>query len=351
MPVFHRVKNKDEAAYVYRFFSKRIVVYISLLSIVICFASSLVYKNNNYYLIFILFLIPVLASLSALKAGVLNASNRFQAAVSGTLSGAAAAILFLLITPIHIYSFASSFLAFEAGKLAWLSFFKDISSGGRSQRTDSSEKIIRWGYKNTKIQLLASFIMALIYPVDIWFAQTVKEVGAVTFVEYANKLWNIVPLLFTGHIAVTYAAMSKTASASEESFKKINVHSIAVRYLVLGTITGILIISTSDYLVSLLFGFGKITAQQQTVLSGLLESYLFGSGFYIGGLVYVRALSAAGKINILLIIATYSLCCNIVLDAILIKIAGLIGIGFSTSIVYLSNFLLFTYWHKNMMIK
>lgn len=349
MPVFHRAKNKDEASYIYSFFSKRIVVYISLLSLVICFASSLLYKNN-YFLILILFSIPVFASLSALKAGVLNASNRFQVAVTGPLSGAAAAIFFLIMMPNHIYSFAASFLVFEVGKLVCLSFFKDISSGGISKKTNSSEKVIQWGYRNTKIQLLASFIMALIYPVDIWFAQSIKEVGAVTFVEYANKLWNIVPLLFTGHIAVTYASLSKTANVSNEALnnKKINIHSIALRYLLWGTITGIVIIFASDYLVRLLFGFGKITFQQQNVLSDLLKSYLVGSGFYIGGIVYVRALSAAGRIDILLTITIFSFICNIVGDFILIRISGLNGIGIATSVVYICSFFLLVFsYEKN----
>lgn len=348
MPVFHKAKNKDEAAYIYSFFSKRIVVYISLLSLVICFTSSLLYKNN-YFLILILFSIPVFASLSALKAGILNASNRFQAAVTGPLFGAAAAIFFLFMMPNHIYSFASSFLVFEVGKLVCLSFFKDISFGGVLTKTDSSENIIRWGYRNTKIQLLSSFIMALIYPVDIWFAQSIKEVGYVTFVEYANKLWNIVPLLFTGHIAVTYASLSKTASVSKEAFnKKINIHSIALRYLFWGTITGILIIFASDYIVILLFGFGKITVQQQNILSDLLKSYLVGSGFYIGGIVYVRALSAAGRIDILLTVTIFSFICNIVGDFILIRISGLNGIGIATSVVYVcSFFLLVSSYEKN----
>ncbi|MGR0479911.1 MAG: lipid II flippase MurJ [Candidatus Electronema sp. V4] len=348
MPVFHKLKNKNEVKYVFIFFLRKIVICISASCIVVSFVSSILYHEKDYLTVSILSLIPFFASLTAIKIGILNASNKFKAAVSGPLFGASAATFFLLVCPIHIYFFASSFLVFEIAKLIGLSFFRDISHGGVPEKTVQTEKVIHWGYKNAKIQLAASFVMALIYPVDVWFAKSLSETGAVTFVEYANKLWNLIPLLFTGHIALVYAYLSKTASTSGESFRKINIHSIAFHYMLLGTTAGIIVIFTSDYIVSLLFGSGKITAQQQIALSSLLKSYLFGSGFYIGGLVYVRALSALGNVNILLAITSFSVVCNIFYDYILIKISGLTGIGMATSLVYASNyFLLIFYYEKN----
>lgn len=339
MPVFHRLlKNKNEAKYVFIFFLRKIVIFISASCIIVSFVSSILYHEKDYLTVLILSLIPIFSSLAALKIGILNASNKFKAAVSGPLFGAFAAIFFLLVFPVHIYFFALSFLVFEIAKLIGLYFFRDISHGGVPEKTVQTEKVIHWGYKNAKLQLAASFVMALIYPVDVWFAKSLSETGAVTFVEYANKLWNLIPLLFTGHIALVYAYLSKVASTSEESFKKINIHGMAFRYLLLGTAAGIVIIFVSDYIISFLFGFGKITIQQQAVLSTLLKSYLVGAGFFVGGIVYVRALSATGKTNFLLKIAILSLLLNIILDAILIKIAGLTGIGFATSIVHLFTF-------------
>lgn len=348
MPVFHKLKNKNEAKYVFIFFFRKIVIYISASCIVVSFVLSILYHEKDYLTVSIMSLIPVFSSLAALKTGILNASDKFKAAVSGPLFGAFAAIFFLLVFPVHVYFFALSFLVFEIAKLIGLSLFRDISHGGIPEKTVKAEKVIHWGYKNAKLQLAASFVMALIYPVDVWFAKSLSETGAVTFVEYANKLWNLIPLLFTGHIALVYADLSKTASTSEESFRKVNIHGMSFRYLLLGATAGIIIIFASDYIISLLFGFGKITLQQQMVLSDLLKSYLFGSGFYIGGIIYVRALSAAGKTNILFIITFFGCICNIFFDYILIRILGLNGIGVATSFVYAINyFLLIFYYEKN----
>lgn len=345
MPVFHKARNKNDAKYIYRFFLRRIICYLIPSSVLITIITSLFCNYSDFFLILILSPIPLLASLSALKAGILNASNRFRASVSGPFFGAITAVFFLLIAPVNIYCFALSFLLFEAGKISGLYLFRDITSGGNSLKTDFSSQIITWGYRNVKLQLIASLILSLIYPIDIWFAGTLGE-GSVTFVEYANKLWNVIPLFFAGHIALTYYSLSKAVNKSSESFETINIHNVALRYLLLGTIASCIVIFTSDSLIRMSFGIGKISIQQQASLSGLLDSYLAGAGFYVGGLVYVRMMSATGRTDILLIIACLSLLCNIICDVLFIKIAGLNGIGFATSTVYFCNFFLFAYLYE-----
>ncbi len=342
MPVFHKSENHNISKYIFQHSVKKIIKFILPLSFIIILSSSVIVQRYDCLLSVIIIFIPLFSGLASLKSGVLNASNRFQAAISGPLFGSLTAIIFFIFVPVNIYSFAFSFLLFEFGKFFFLSFFHDVTTKLTLLRTASGDKLIKWGFRNAKWQLLGSFIFSLVYPIDIWFASTLGP-GSATFVEYANKLWNIVPLLFVGHITITYSAFSKAAIKGSLS---INIHKIAIRYLLFGIFVSLLVVIGSDFIISLLYGHGKMTLDQQTTLSDLLKSYLVGAGPHVGGLVYVRAMSAIGRTDLLLAIACFGSICNIIFDALFIRTVGLNGIGLATSAIYLLNFLLLAYFYE-----
>ena len=312
------------------------------LSILAVICSSIIVKKYDILIIIVLFSVPVFSGLASLKIGVLNASNRFRVAMLGPFFGSISAVIFLFFTPSNKYYLGASFLVFEVGKIICLFLFKDITTNSSSFRSDHGDQLIKWGLHNAKWQFLGSFVLSLVYPVDIWFASTLYA-GSVTFVEYANKLWNIVPLFFVGHITIIYATLSK---AKATGVKSINTHRIAIKYLFFGVIVSLVILSVSDVIIRMLYGFGKMSMQQQRELSTFLKSYLVGAGPYVGGLVYVRAMSAAGRTDLLFAIACIGLLCNIIFDALFIRIAGLNGIGLATSVDYLCIFFLLTYFYS-----
>lgn len=342
MPVFHKSDNPNTAKYLYIYSIEKIIKFVLPLSVIIVTAYSVVAKQYDLLMMAILLPIPLVSSLSSLKVGILNASNRFRIAILGPFFGSLAAISFILLTPVNVYCFGLSFLLFEFGKMIGLYLFKDITSNGSPLRSDSGDRAIIWGIRNAKLQLVGSLVLALVYPVDVWFAATL-DTGSITFVEYANKLWNIVPLFFIGHITIVYASFSKTVAIRRKS---ISVHKIAGRYLLFGIAVSLFLAFISNFIIRILFGFGKITIQQQSILANLLDSYLVGAGFYVGGLVYVRAMSAMGRTELLLAVACFGLLCNIIFDAFFIRIIGLNGIGLATSTVYLCIFFLLAYLYE-----
>jgi peptidoglycan biosynthesis protein MviN/MurJ (putative lipid II flippase) len=344
MPAFHKTDNIDTARYLFVYAVKKITIFILPLSLLIILIFSAINKHFDFWMIAILLPTPLFGSLAAFKIGVLNASNKFRLAVLGPLFGGIAAVSFLVLAPVNMYCFGLSFLLFELCKAGGLYFFKDLTQGGRPLQSDAGDKIIRCGVKNTKLQVISSLILALVYPVDIWFAGTL-ETGSITFVEYANRLWNIVPLLFVGHIAITYASLSKAASG-KVSNNALNIHRIAVRYLFLGIGLSLTVILTSHSISRLLFGFGEMSIQQQDILADLLNSYLLGAGMYVGGLVYVRAMSAMGRVDLLLAVACLGLLCNIICDAVFVRLIGVNGIGLATSVVYTCNFFALAYLYE-----
>lgn len=341
MPVFHKIDHPGNAKYIFIFFIKKIITFILPISIFFIIISSVIIQKYDLLIIIVLFSIPVFSGLTSLKIGILNASNRFRVAMIGPFFGSISAIIFLFFTPVNKYYLGSSFLVFEIGKFICLYFFKNITTNSISLRTEHGDQLIKWGLHNAKWQFLGSFVLSLVYPVDIWFASMLAT-GSVTFVEYANKLWNIVPLFFVGHISIIYSIFSK---ATAKGINSINIHRIAVQYLFFGVIASLAIFSVSDFIIKMLYGFGKMNMQQQAELSALLKSYLIGAGPYVGGLVYVRAMSAAGRTDLLFTVASIGLLCNIIFDALFIRIAGLNGIGLATSAVYLFNFIWLSYFH------
>jgi peptidoglycan biosynthesis protein MviN/MurJ (putative lipid II flippase) len=345
MPVFHRAKNADTAKYLFVYSTKKIMVFTLMIGSIIIILTSMITGCWDFKLMVILLPVPLLGSLSALKCGVLNASGRFRVAILGPLFGGLTAVLFLMLSSVNLYSFGISFLLFELGKVGSLWFLKDITSTGHSLRSDLGDMIAKWGTGNARMQIISSLLLALVLPVDVWFASTL-DTGSVTFVEYANKLWNVIPLLFVGHITIVYSLLSKAESGLKKTVRPINIHKIALRYGFFGVGASFIIILVSKYLIGFLYGFGKLDSHQQLVLTNLFNSYLLGAGPYVGALVYVRAMSAMGRIDLQLVVASLGLICNIICDTILVWTIGLNGIGFATSIVYLCNSLTLAYLYE-----
>ena len=105
MPAFHKIDNSDTAKYLFLYSIKKNILFVLPSSIVIVLIFSAVARHWDFLLMIILMPVPLIGSLSALKAGVLNASNRFRVAISGPLFGGITAVSFLLIMPTNAYFF------------------------------------------------------------------------------------------------------------------------------------------------------------------------------------------------------------------------------------------------------
>lgn len=347
MPVFHRADGKDTAKYLLHYSIKRIVVFTLPLSGLVLVIFSSIRGGFDWILICILIPLPLFGGLAALKSAILNASNRFKAALLGPLFGGLVSVPFVLLASPDIHTFAFGFLLFEIGKFLGVSLFTDLSAGGRPLQTSIGDNIAQWGTGNAKWQMLGSFILALVLLIDIWFASAL-DAGSVTYVEYANKLWNIVPLLFVGHIAMAYASFSRSASHGIQKTGTCSIHSIAVRYGIIAFFVSMLLILSAKSFVGFLYNFGEMGGDAQVKLTTLLQCYLVGAGPYVCGLVYVRAFSAVGRVSVLTFVACIGLITNILFDALLVHFFGLNGIGIATSIVCFVNMLVLASWYERM---
>jgi putative peptidoglycan lipid II flippase len=277
----------------------------------------------------ILLPIPMLASLAAIYTGLLNAEDRYRLAVLSPAYGSVFAFLIILLMPVTPAGLAAILVSFEVGRVVGLKFH--IPSREKADESDAST-VVNWALRGAGFQAIGSFLVALNPLVDRLFAKGFG-IGAISDVEYAGRLWNMVPLFFTGTLTIIYATWSRTASNS-----KLDIHRVHVSAACLGgtaLVFSVLVIIGSDLLINTLYGWGKIGVAHRASLSALLRVYLAGSAPFVATLVYVRALSALGRIPLVTAAAGINAGVNLILDWIMTSIYGLIGIGLATSITYL----------------
>lgn len=303
-----------------------IILPVSLIAILVSWAMS---DRADLLVALILLPIPMLSSLAAIYTGLLNAEDRYRLAVLSQAYGSVLAFLMILLMPVTPTGLAAILVSFEAGRVIGLRFHTY-----RKEKADESDAstVVSWALRGARFQVIGSFLVALNPLVDRLFARGFGT-GAISDVEYAGRLWNMVPFLFTGTLTVAYANWSRTSSSSKLDMHK--VHASAARLGGIALVFSMLVILCSDFLIDTLYGWGKMDVEHRASMSALLKAYLAGSAPFVASLVYVRALSALGRLPLVTVAASINAGANLLLDWIMTSVYGLIGIGFATGITYL----------------
>lgn len=335
MPVMHRAFMLESAYKVHRALQRRLVRLVVPVSIVSLFLVWMTDPNASISLIILLLPVPICGSLAAYYSGILNAHGRHVAATLGPLYGCVASIPFVFILPKTAHSLAGLLLMFELAKVVGLAINAHktglhVHDHRGPELSDETRKLITWATNNGTWQILGSLLVAMNPLIDILFANSLGP-GSVTSVEYAGRLWNLVYVFFTGHLTLLYAAMSKQISRGRIDYRYL--HRAAFRVGVTAFVAAFGLILFTEPLIRSMYGMGVMSSANTKNLADLLRYYLLGVAPFIGGLVYVRALSAEGKTKILAKIALISVASNILFNGLLIPLLGLNGIGMATSVV------------------
>lgn len=272
---------------------------------------------------------PVLAAASAVFQGFLNADGRFRTAVLGPAFGALAAVPLVLALPASGTALAIILLTYETARALGLRIA--LGRLAASEAGDPTAILLRAG-KGAALQALGSLMIALNPMIDLLFARGLGE-GAVTLVEYAGRLWNLVPLLFVGAFAIFHHRWSSAASNGRGNLRQ--VFRSAVVLGVIATALSVLAILLCPLVIDLVFQLGSMDSETRHRLGWLLGCYLVGAGPFVAGLVFVRAFSAYGQVRWITIAAAGGFLLNAGLDWLLIGLWGLNGIGLATSLTYL----------------
>ncbi len=333
MPSMHRAFITKSASNLLVSLVRRAVTVVIPITVFLLIVSAFITHGASPFIYIILAPMPLLATCSSIYMGVLNAEKNHLKAVTGPLFGVALSMPLAFLLPITPLNLAFIFLSFEFGRFSglWLLSKKKILQY-RTEHHASAENIIPWALSGAKFQAVGSLIFALNPFVDFLFAKPLG-VGAITQVEYASRLWNLVPVLFNGPLILFYSKVSRLASNNIIDRKQI--HYQAVKLFCHALLLSVVSILMCKPVIHLLYGFGRMDEISRIALSELLSCYLAGAGPFIGGLVYVRALSAEGRFKIISIIAVSGVLFNCIFNAVFIHFYGLNGIGLSTAGTYL----------------
>ncbi len=290
--------------------------------------------------------IPLLAVLSAIFVGLMNAEGKHKGASLGPLYGAFFSFLPLYLMSPTMTSLALTLLLFEIGRILGLFISLGRSHYSRQDEHENANGLFIWALRGSRWQAVGSFLMALNPLIAVYFARTLGE-GAVTSVEYASRLWNLIPLVFSGHLTIAYARMSQLAASNEFEFR--SVHNLAAKTGLAGLILCLLSIIIVPGAIELAYGAGKLGVQARAEVVVILKAYLWGAAPFVAGMIYVRAISAQGRAQILTRVAAVTILVNTAILAVLINWLGVAAVGFAASATQIIALLLLIVWfdHEN----
>jgi peptidoglycan biosynthesis protein MviN/MurJ (putative lipid II flippase) len=332
MPAVHRAQQVQCVAAIRHLFVRTALLLVPVLSICVLLVARNFTPGVSWPVLMMMTPIPVFAALSAQYIGFLNAEARHGAAAISPLYGSLLAAPAVFVLPLAPWSLVTVLMLFELGRTAGMRAHLVGSQGRAAEVTrGAARSIAAWAAANAAWQTAGAFSMGMIPLVDAMFAKTLAA-SAVTSVEYAGRLWNLAPLLFTGYLTLAYAQMSRTAAA--QPLDKRGIRILAVRLGLAAFLVSLVAIALSRPLIDLLYGAGVMDNAARENLANLLSCYLIGAGPFVASLVYARALSAEGRVRLMAIGATLNALVNLAGDATLIKLYGLSGIGLATSATY-----------------
>jgi putative peptidoglycan lipid II flippase len=287
-------------------------------------------------LFFILLPVLPLSGLFVNWAAVLNADGRFALAATTPV-----------MTPLAMMSIISAFgdswgiyAAAAAMIVGTVTEGALLSSGLRKQGVSP---VPRWhGFSPATRQVMGQYapmiasglLMNGTVIVDQGMAAMLGP-GSVSILNYGNRMSAAV--IAIGAMAISTAFLphfSRLAAAADWEGVRRTLKIYTRLILVASVPVTLILIASSDALVSLLFERGAFTATDTVEVASVQRLYVLQMPIYLASLLFVRLISALRANRILVWGTLINFTVNITLDYALMRWLGVAGIALSTSIVY-----------------
>jgi putative peptidoglycan lipid II flippase len=287
-------------------------------------------------------LVPLLISIgvcgiSAVWHAALNAHGRFGASALAPIMIPLLMIASLIALASHwgIYAMVVGSLLGGAGDLIFC---------GIALRRAGISLLPRWfGLSPALRKVLAQYIPMVAAAVLMGSATLVDQTmaaslspGSVSALNYANKLMTLPMWIGVHSLSVAVFPSLSELSAKRNWAGIRHVLSIYTLLIVLASVPFTLALAWfSEPLVALVFQGGAFTAQDVHLVARVQTLLCLQLPFYALGILYVRALSALKRNQVLMWGTVINVAVNVVLNVVLMRMIGLPGIALSTSCVYL----------------
>ncbi len=285
---------------------------------------------------------------SSLLGGLLNIDNEFRlSSFSGLFVPAAIIICILFFDDIFgnmvlaIGTLIGSVLSFVY--LLACCIWKNIIHLSIPDFSNNNAKIM---FTQIPAKVSSGFLSGMNKVVDQFFAAQLI-VGSIAAINYGMKI----PAFLSGLLVIAIsnvllpyfskAILNDRAKAFRTLFKVLKITFIG------SAIFAILGIVFSNFLVELLFQRNEFTSEDSIIVSSIQKAFLAYLPFSISGMVIVNFLTSINKNAFMAYVALGALTLNIILDFILVKYYGVLGIAICTTIVVIiKNLIHFAYVYK-----
>jgi len=200
----------------------------------------------------------------------------------------------------------------------------------------------QWGgiYGPLSTMVLAQFLMTVTLPLDQAFAASLGD-GAIATLGYVNRIITLVTGL--GSVVLARAllpVLSETASQDQHKLGQGQALKWACLMFAMGALIAVVGWALAPTGVRILFQRGAFHADDTLIVSQVLCYGLLQLPVFLAGMVLVQSYAAAARFSAILKINFTALIVKVVLNALLIRWLGLLGIMLATAAMYLVTTLL-----------
>ena len=280
----------------------------------------------------------VAVSARSLLVAQLNACEYYLAhpVASGLGFGLTLVVIALLRQRLGVVAVPLGLFLGEALAISLLAPFTTLALGVHLRPSLARPEPLRRFFRLVLSDVAGATITRVNPVIDQLVAATTGVVGGGTILRYATEVGSVpTTLLQATLLPILLSRLSSGAlTSSLRAFEKTLKSALALTVAALGVVAGILVLVRKPFL-RLLFLHGAMDPDAVDSMASVLPWATVGSIPFGMLLVLARAHVALQNTRIMLALGIANATLNVLLDLMLVKVAGLRGIAFATSVVHL----------------
>ena len=279
----------------------------------------------------------ILSGITTIRSAILNAGEKFAVPALIPVITPVITIAFILIKG-NIYSLALGLVIGQMTEAFLLGVALKRRGIKRSFGWHGLDASLRQVIQQFLPMVAGAFLMGSTQLVDQAFAASLPA-GNVAVLNYGNKVISFplqIAAMAIGTSVLPY--FSSMLARGDWHTARQTLHRYLKLIFLFGVPATMVLVFFSEPLVRLLLQRGAFTEQDTKIVADVQALGALQIPFYLGGILIVRLLSAVRANHVIMWIASINMIINIVADYLLMKNYGVVGISFSTSIVYCASF-------------
>jgi putative peptidoglycan lipid II flippase len=295
------------------------------------------WSSNEIGLLFSMLFLFVPYVLSSVLAGVysggLNAGHKYVlVAVSPAIRSTCVLMAMLLAPILRLQALVLGYVVGELVRAVYLHEALRQQYNVRLWALPRTADARAFAFSGTA-QMMGSLIVAFLPVMDRMMAARL-EVGRISLLDYADRLWQVpVGLALSGFMITSLAHWSERiqTDGTFRTLSRATARAALGFFCVFLMLAGVFVV-TYEPILDAVFKFAKLTDADVQVIKRTLVLLVAGTPIYVAGLAYTRAFLILRRSDVLLAAAVVQLIVKAATNVWLIQSYGIIGIAGSTAI-------------------